>query len=219
MDLFTREHGRLHVVARGQATFNQRRQNLSKAALRPFQQLQINLKINSGLSHLQDYDEYPPCVIMAGRSLYGGLYLNELLMRLLPANEPYGAVFEAYGAALSGLAVTEDFEPVLRCFERVLLESIGYGIDWAFEAHSGVKIDPCMSYQFIADVGFQRSHAKASGVILGADILAIGRGCFELAAIRRVAKYIMRSALAPHLKGKPLYTRELFARKTPPDQV
>lgn len=219
VDLFTREHGRLRVVARGQAIFNQRRKSSSKAALRQFQQFQINLKINSGLSNLRDYDEQPPFVILVGRALYGGLYLNELLIRLLPSGEPCGAVFEAYTAALDGVAATEEFEPVLRYFERVLLESMGYGIDWDVEAHGDTKIDPCVSYQFIADVGFQKSHATAFGAILGADILAIGQGRLESLALRRAAKHIMRAALAPHLGDRPLYTRELFAREASSAQV
>ena len=41
---------------------------------------------------------------LAGRALMCGFYLNELLLRLLPRDDPHEALFDCYGEALAALS-------------------------------------------------------------------------------------------------------------------
>ena len=54
-----------------------------------------------------------------------GFYLNELVLRLLPRDDPHEALFDAYGEALSGLSLPADPSVVLRGFEKRLLAELG----------------------------------------------------------------------------------------------
>jgi hypothetical protein len=54
---------------------------------------------------------------LIGEALFSGLYLNELLIRLLPAEDPHPGVFDHYAATLLALAEGRPLEPLLRSFE------------------------------------------------------------------------------------------------------
>lgn len=63
---------------------------------------------------------------MGGR-LLAGLYVNELLMRLLARDDPYAYLFDVYAALIELLATQHDVmqEPALRAFELILLRELG----------------------------------------------------------------------------------------------
>src|ERR1044071_8610245 len=54
-----------------------------------------------------------------------GFYLNELLLRLLPRDDPHEALFDSYGEALTRLSTAGDASVVLRGFEKRLLAELG----------------------------------------------------------------------------------------------
>src|SRR5438128_7795644 len=58
--------------------------------------------------------------LLQGEALLCGFYLNELLLRLLPREDPHDALFVQYQRALQQLAAGADSGPVLRGFERSL---------------------------------------------------------------------------------------------------
>ncbi len=56
-------------------------------------------------------------------------YMNELLFRLLPHEDPHPRLFDAYVMALQGLAAGQAAAGALRRFEWTLLQETGYGLD------------------------------------------------------------------------------------------
>ena len=55
-------------------------------------------------------------------------YMNELLLRLLPREDPHPGLYEAYDAALHALEEGGSAAAALRRFEWTLLEETGYGM-------------------------------------------------------------------------------------------
>lgn len=72
---------------------------------------------------------------LQGRAFMSGWYMNELLLRLLPREDPHPVLFDAYQTALEHLAGIADAPErlttpgVLRRFEWILLQETGYGLD------------------------------------------------------------------------------------------
>lgn len=66
---------------------------------------------------------------LAGRALMSAWYLNELVLRLLPREDPHPLLYDAYDAALIQLAAGGGAAAALRRFEWVLLQETGYGVD------------------------------------------------------------------------------------------
>jgi DNA repair protein RecO (recombination protein O) len=55
-------------------------------------------------------------------------YLSELVMSLTARHDPQPELFVHYAEALSGLRRAPAQEPVLRLFEKKLLDVLGYGL-------------------------------------------------------------------------------------------
>ena len=118
VDLFTPQ-GRLRAVmraARGKAG----------SLIRPFVSLEVELRGKSELKTVARL-ESGPAHWLDGQALFSGMYLNELLIRLLPAEDAHPALFEHYVATLPALAEHRPLEPLLRAFEWRLLDELGYG--------------------------------------------------------------------------------------------
>ena len=145
-------------------------------------------------------------VALAGEALYCGLYLNELLIRLLHRDDPQDTLLPLYQETLEALA--GDATPadvLLRRFEYRLLDALGYGFSLEVDVE-GQAIDPAARYHLVPDQGLM---ADIRGHYPGGVLLAIAAEAWE-ADSRRLARDLMRAALAPHLGDKPLRSRELF---------
>jgi len=148
--------------------------------------------------------------MLQGKSLFCGMYLNELLLRLLPFAESNAPIFNAYVQTLSKLQNNHTLEPNLREFEQVLLRELGYELVLDFDANNQpIKADAY--YQFEPILGFKLTQTNAAhNLILGADLLAIKASNWSKTQTLKTAKNIMRQALAPHLGNKALSSRNLF---------
>ncbi len=116
-------------------------------------------------------------------SLYSALYLNELLYYLLERQTAYPELFDYYRQALQLLTEAGSPEPVLRQFELLLLEALGYGIDFTLDALSGLPIEPQRYYLYRARVWFCPGARECAGCgyrFEGRHLLAMARRAVEL---------------------------------------
>jgi DNA repair protein RecO (recombination protein O) len=210
-ELFTAEHGRLGVVARGV----RRGRRGGSSPLRPFVALRCLWRGRGELRTLTTAEPERPFVLV-GDALFGGLYLNELLVRLLQREDAHPELFLAYARAVAALAgPAPALEPVLRRFEFGLLEELGYGFPLDLDA-TGRPVRADARYRFEAEAGLLPVEGVEEGGgpgrgFPGAALLALAAGDFDEAETRRVAKRLARQALAPHLGDRPLHARALFS--------
>jgi DNA repair protein RecO (recombination protein O) len=204
VDLLTLRFGRISAVARGV-----RGGRRGAQPPRPFNRLTVACSGRTQLLTLTSFDSLTHRWL-TGDALYAGLYLNELLLRLLRDDDAHPVVFEGYERTLDALSA--DPEPALRCFERLLLRECGYEITFDCDADTGSVIDAHACYRYVPDFGFQHVDEAADErhVFAGATLRAIDRDDYHDAAVRRAAKQIMRRALAPHLGDRPIGSRALY---------
>lgn len=202
LDWFTKDFGRLTTVARS---------NAKKGASAPssFCAYQIGWSGRSSLATMTQ------CELVEHRWLTGeaatvGLYVNELLIRLLPERDAQPGVFALYWqivSLLTEVARGAELERLLRGFELHLLEVLGYALDLAREADSETPIRSEFNYYFDVERGLRRSNGELSeDVYAGTMLLALRDGESLSVDDRRAAKRLLRCALAPLLAGKPLNT-------------
>ena len=68
---------------------------------------------------------------LSGITLYSGLYVNELISRVLEHETRFSELFFDYLHCIQALAgATGTPEPALRRFELALLGHLGYGVDF-----------------------------------------------------------------------------------------
>jgi len=210
LDVFTAEYGRVGMVARG--TRRPSRKGSGAALLQPFVPLLLSFSGRSELKTLVATEPAQGLFALRGECMFSGMYMNELLVRLLHRNDAHPTLFAAYDQALKALAGNGAADAVLRRFEFTLLDELGYGFDPGADGASGQAIDAKLWYRYAPGVGLVVCHDAAtcaSPVFAGSDLLVMASGEFS-GAVRLTAKRLLREALAVHLGDMPLRSRELF---------
>lgn len=213
LEYFSRDRGRVSLVAKGAKSRKSRGGSIA-ALLQPFTPLLCSWSGRSELKTLTGCEAAGQPVPLKGRPVYTGLYINELLVRLLHHEDPHQSLFDHYAGVLPLLAGEEDEELPLRRFELTLLDELGYGFDLLTDGLSGAPISSDSWYHYHEEYGLLLAPDNAADRMpryLGAELLSIGEGDFSGSA-RQCAKRLMRQALASHLGDKPLHSRELFRR-------
>jgi DNA repair protein RecO (recombination protein O) len=206
VEALTREHGRVAVVARGARSARSRWRNV----LQPFRPLLLSWNQKSDLGTLTAADQVASPPALQGQSLYCGLYLNELLMRLLHRGDPHTEVFERYRFVLSELASEVPPQPVLRVFEKNLLEAIGYAMLLDREYGSDEAIQPQNWYTYRPDRGPVLASGPDRHRVSGKALLELHAENLQTASLPEL-RMLMRTVIGYHLGDKPLASLSLFS--------
>ncbi|MBX3686389.1 MAG: DNA repair protein RecO [Rhodocyclaceae bacterium] len=208
VELFSRDHGRVPMVAKGA----RRPASALRGVLMAFQPLLVDWSGGGEVKTLARAEWQGGQPLLGGRALLCGYYLNELLIRLLPREDPHPALFEHYREALRRLSAGDDAQRVLRRFELALLQELGYGIDLATEAESGQPVMADGRYVFIIERGVSRLEGDAGDlqVLSGRTLLALAAGDFSAAETLSQGKSLLRRLINHYLGGQPLQSRRVF---------
>lgn len=210
LDLLSEEEGRVRCVMRG-VRGEGRRARQWRGVTQPFVPLQGSWAGRHELGTVRQLEVDGVAHPLHGKALYCGLYVNELLSRVLYPGEPVSGLLPLYAGLLAGLSCGDEqqFEPQLRCFELDLLGLLGLCPDFTADAVSHAPVQPDQPYRYLPDSGFVAVVNGDPGVP-GAVLLAMARREFVEPVVRRSAKRLTRLLLGPLLGDKPLASRALF---------
>ena len=211
VDFFTMDYGRVRAVAKGARSAKSKYRSL----LQLFQPLLVSLSGRGELKTLTGLESSLGALRLEGQRLFSGMYINELLTRLLMNHVEHKQLYLAYQDTLAALQGDADIQLLLRQFELCLLSELGYGINLDSDCHSHEPIAIDKKYRFTPDIGFQvlaDDSESSSRVYLGAHIVALREHELTDVEVIKTAKRLLRTALAAHLGGKPLHSRSLFAK-------
>ncbi|MFP8965581.1 DNA repair protein RecO [Pokkaliibacter sp. CJK22405] len=210
-EYFTFSEGRVGVLVRGA----RRPGSKLRGTLQPFLPVLLSVRGRSSLKTLQNVELQGMGAHLQGKALISGFYLNELLCRLLQEGVPAPRLYATYEWALNHLTDPEEVEPVLRRFEKELLQELGVGLE--LDRHSGgmAAVEVGQTYSYLPDQGFVPA-LEGWTAYPGEALLAIHHDDYEQMRVRKVAKHLFREALKPLLGDRPLHSRSLFfpARET-----
>lgn len=209
LEVFSLEHGRVGLVARGARGPRSR----LKGVLQPFRPLLLSWQLRGELGTLTGAEQAgaAPAPPTGGDALLALYYLNELLLRLTARLDPHRELYGIYAGAVAALLSGEPVAPVLRRFEKRLLDVLGYGPDLARDA-TGQPLEPAASYRYDPALGLATCRPDTAGALLGASLLALAADDLAEARALADARRMLRAALEVHLDGRPLKTRELLGR-------
>lgn len=208
LDLLTRDFGRVGAVARG-ARGSGRGQRF---CCQPLGALLVSWSGRGELKTLTAVERSGNAAEIGGERLYSALYVNEILVRLLPQHDAHPLLFDAYTRLLAELPGTANLEACLRGFELLLLKELGYGIEFDRDAANGAVLEPSGQYVYVPEQGFSSVAAGAQHAYPGWVLEAIGRADFSDPLTRRHARQLVREAMALLLGERPLRSREFFLR-------
>lgn len=215
VDLLSLDYGRVSGVARG--VKGTRRRVLH---IEPFTEVAVGWRGRGQLVNVLR-SELVTANHLTGDALFAGLYVNELLVKTLSQDEPVTVLFRRYRETLGALTRGAELEPVLRMFERCLLEELGYGLAFDIDVLTGQPIDDRRTYGIVAGEGFREVDSGTDDatrrspplVLTGRQIAAIAAGDYRDNAVRLAAKRVFRHALELRFGGRRLASRSLFTAR------
>jgi DNA repair protein RecO (recombination protein O) len=205
VEAFTRRFGRIALLARGA----RRPRSAMRGVLLAFHPLRLGWSGSGDLATLMAAEWGGGLQPLAGRGLMCGFYLNELVLRLLPREDPHESLFDAYAEALSRLSAGEVLSAVLRGFEKRLLAELGYAPVFDREALSGEPIEPTSSYAYEPDRGPVRTN-RGDLLVSGRTLLDLAADDYSRSETRDEARYLMRALIGQRLHGQTLHTRSVL---------
>lgn len=209
VDVLTREHGRLSLVAKGAKAGK----SPLASKLQPYQPLFLEWGGQGELQTLYKAEtDGPTHQVFSGDVLYHGFYLHELLMRLLHRHDPHPELFDDYAKCLRALVQAEHKDVPLRYFELQLLESLGYGVNLLQEAQQDRTVSPDHEYYYLIEQGPVRIDGMPMDAlrVSGETLLALAQHKLTQDRQRNEAKLLMRAILDHYLGERPLKARELM---------
>jgi DNA repair protein RecO (recombination protein O) len=140
-----------------------------------------------------------------------GFYLNELLLRLLPRDDPHETLFDCYAEALNRLSLSGDASAVLRAFEKRLLAELGYAPILERDAASR-PIDPERLYAYEPERGPTVVNGTRGDlpVVRGRTLLDVAADDYSDPQTREEARNLMRALIGERLHGQVLHTRTVL---------
>ena len=226
VELFTRERGRIAVVAKGA----KRPTSNFRAVLLPLQRLQVQLSRSPAAETSEihalravELQGWQGGLAREAGALFAAFYVNELLLRLLARDDPHAALFDHYAAALPLLRRHEGggVQLALRAFELVLLRELGWLPELHLVTQTLQPVLPDASYRLHADLGLVTAAARDDEALPGAALPAIeaalGHGGFEplVHAVEPLARRLrtpLRGLLQYHLDA-PMHHGALRTRQ------
>lgn len=207
VDIFTREHGRVALVAKGA----KRPHSKLRGVLQTFQPLSVGWSGKSELRTLTAAEWVGGLTPLEKSALLCGFYLNELLLKLLAREDPHPALFDHYTATLHELAQTDAIPIALRKFELALLKETGVGGDWATCIVTGKPVEEEVEYVVDPERGPRPArNADVWPRVTGKTLLDMTSEDYADASTQMQSKFLMRFLLAHHLGGAQVKTRQIL---------
>jgi DNA repair protein RecO (recombination protein O) len=210
VEAFSRAHGRLPLVAKGA----RRQGSPLRGVLLAFQPLTIAWSGRGDVRTLVRCDWHGGHPLPRGEALLCGFYLNELLLRLLPREDAHEQLFDHYASAVESLAHGAPGGPVLRAFERRLLQELGYALTLDRDASTGAAIEPERLYRYEPERGpmlvVNGAPADDPRVVPGRVLQALERDDFADASVAAAARQLMRALIDHRLDRQKLHSRAIF---------
>ena len=192
LDVFTRHHGRVSVLAKGaKRPYTQWR----ASSFQTFQTLSMSFTTKSDVKTLLDLEWVGGIPMLQGAALISGYYMNEWLRRGLARDDVHEGLFDVYQHSLADLSLSAVVEhaAVLRAFEFKFLAQLGFGVPINGE------FEPMQQYSI-----------NNAPQVMGQTLLDMQNGNFHSPQTAQESKMLLRFWLQQHVGDKPLHTRNLL---------
>lgn len=207
VEALSRHAGRVALIARGA----KRPRSAIRGTLLSFQPLDLSWsgKHEPRTMHKAEWRGGQP--MLQGLALLCGFYMNELLLKLLPRDDPHETLFDIYAQSLINLSTQQNLPEVLRRFELGLLRELGYALQLKDEADTEQAIVAENYYGYIPDRGPIAMRSNGNQVqFRGKTLLDLQREDFSDPQTLAESKQLLRMQIKHHLGQQELQTRQLL---------
>lgn len=207
LDIVTRDHGKVAVVARGSRSAKSR----LAGVLRPFLPLKVSWVARSDLGTLTGAESAGVPAGLRGDDMLAAYYVNELLLHFLHRHDPQPAIYALYTDTLAALSASPDIAASLRSFEIELLRLLGYALNLDHESGTSRPLAADRYYEYRIEQGaVPVARSQGPMVFTGAVLDAVRDQRFDDTDVLRAANRLLREVISHHLGGKELKSRKVL---------
>ena len=219
LDVLTREHGRLIIVAKGaKRPYTRWRASIFQT----FQTLSLSFSGKNSVRTLLDAEWVGGIPMLQGAALMSGYYMNEWLQRALIHADAHPNLFDAYQRGLAELSLhahtASEQAQVLRRFEWALLTELGFSFDFSMFENSSTGSMESIGYQFdvvthrwttLSASNFNYSSSSHQIVVSAQTLADIRDAQFQGLQTQNESKALFQTMLHQYVLDKPLLTRQI----------
>ncbi|MFT5007850.1 MAG: DNA repair protein RecO (recombination protein O) [Reinekea sp.] len=191
VELMTEKCGRIRCHMR----------NSRPEAFRPFE---IKVTQIKGYFTTSDFRYTQALLIRHNEARLIGLYVNELVYRLVPTALPDESLYGSYLATLAHLEVRIRVQAALRFFEQRVLQLIGHALDYRTDRDSQGIVEQ-QSYNFIPNSGFD---INPEGRYTGRQLLSVAQADYDVAGALTLARECQQQQIEAILQPQALFSRK-----------
>ncbi|RDH84722.1 MAG: DNA repair protein RecO [endosymbiont of Galathealinum brachiosum] len=211
LEVITPDYGRLSLMSRGSRGAKSR----LKSILQPFRPLIVSWSGKGEMPTLTGAEpQTVKTITLTGKALPSAFYVNELIIKLLHKHDVHESVYRLYESVIRLLADKHEIEPILRLFEKQLLEELGFGLNLSVNAETGEAVLSDDEYAYYLEhgpVAISSVHDESYILKLsGKSLIDLDENTLDNIQSLKDAKRLMRVVLNYYLEGKPIKSRELF---------
>jgi len=200
VNAFTANHGHMPMLARGARG----PKSQLRSVLVPFTPLLVSWAQKTELPIVNKVEASNLQYNLTGDAIMNGMYLNELLTRLLPRYDAYPELFHLYEQTLLTMQDKSKIVPAVRFFEKQLLKELGYELVLDKEV-DGTPVLPQYCYYFEFGTGLKKINILTdtqplANVFSGKSLLALQNNHLDGAQQLSDAERILQLSLK-HILG------------------
>ena len=211
VEVLAEQYGRIGLIARG---VHGLKRHVLRAALQPLQYIRLDAEPRGELARLISAEALDAAPRLTGDAMLAAFYINELVLRLAPRNDPLPELYQAYADTRAHLGNDVSLAWTLRRFERDLLNALGSGFSYDVDG-DGIDIDPAARYRLDPEHGprrlfSDRGHDERSTAATGRALLAMASDQMPNAEDLASLRLAFRSVLSHHLGARGLKSWEML---------
>ena len=173
-----------------------RRQTKQSTSIKEFQSYKLTIYGKKELKTFTSFETNGKGYAFPASQMLAGLYMNELILKLLPIHDPHDTLFQLYEQSLQNLMEKNQTEQYLRLFERHLLSILGYEMNFNLD-NINQPICPHSHYSLSEDWRFLRVPVGIPGHCL----LQMANKNYSEATTLHYAKILARQIFARLIEG------------------
>ncbi len=199
VEVLTQNFGRTTLVAKGA----KRPSSSFRPILLPLQILKLTYGGDSDIKTLKSAAWGGGTVMPKGEALLSGLYLNELVLRMLARDDPHPELFQIYSQVVQILSTQDEIVkvPALRSFELLLLKDLGWLPDFTRQSLTLQLLKDEQVYSWIPEVGLCEQE--------GTELMGLPGKCWTQLKAALSAEHALSSVIRVCAEFAPPYRQSL----------
>ncbi|QRN41582.1 MAG: DNA repair protein RecO [Neisseriaceae bacterium] len=210
IDIFTQDYGKKILIARGA----RKATSALRGVLNPFTPISFSWFGKNSLLTLHQASWIGGQPMPQGIALLSSWYINELVFKLVPPNDPHPKIFIGLKTSMLALANNQDPSSQLRKFEWILLNELGLAPSILVDIYENpIKKNHFYQVKYesnLIPIYSEKPHIDHFVTVSGETLININREDYTLEKTRQEAREFFQYLIAQHIPNHQIVSSHIL---------